>query len=56
VLCNLLGAEMDRGELPADRQLVGSMVANICFANACAHFRLELDLAWDAWSRRVEAP
>lgn len=56
VLCNLLGAEMDRGELPADRQLVGSMVANICFANACDHFRLELDPAWDAWSRRVEAP
>jgi glucuronate isomerase len=56
VLCNLLGAEMDRGELLADRQLVGSMVANICFANACDHFRLELDPAWDAWSRRVEAP
>lgn len=43
VLCNLLGAEMERGELPADRELVGEMVCRICFANARDHFRLELD-------------
>ncbi len=43
VLCNLLGAEMERGELPADRALVGGMVKNICFANARDYFRLELD-------------
>ena len=34
VLCNLLGAEMERGELPNDRALVGRMVEDICFANA----------------------
>ncbi len=42
-LCNLLGAEMERGELPNDRALVGAMVKNICFANARAYFRLQLD-------------
>lgn len=43
VLCNLLGAEMERGELPDDRELAGTMVRNICFANARDYFRLELD-------------
>ncbi|MBI3884396.1 MAG: glucuronate isomerase [Opitutae bacterium] len=43
VLCNLLGAEMERGELPPDRDLVGGMVKNICFANAREFLRLELD-------------
>src|SRR3989475_5172045 len=46
VLCNLLGAEMERGELPADRALVGGMVKNICFANARDYFRLKLDPAY----------
>ncbi len=42
VLCNLLGGQMERGELPADRALVGGMVKNICFANARDYFRMEL--------------
>lgn len=33
-LCNLLGAEMERGELPGDIAMVGSMVRRICYANA----------------------
>ena len=41
-LCNLLGADMARGELPADFNLVGGMVKNICFANARNYFGLEL--------------
>ncbi len=45
-LCNLLGAELERGELPPDRALVGGMVKNICFANARAYFGLELDPAF----------
>lgn len=45
-LCNLLGAEMERGELPPDRALVGAMVKAICFANARAYFGLELDPAF----------
>jgi len=43
VLCNLLGAEMERGELPNDRELIGAMVRDICFGNARSFFNLELD-------------
>ena len=43
VLCNLLGADMESGELPDDEALVGSMVQNICFANARQYLGLELD-------------
>jgi len=42
ILCNLLGADMERGEIPNDRDLVGGMVRNICFANARDYFRLSL--------------
>jgi glucuronate isomerase len=41
-LCNLLGADMARGEIPGDLKLVGGMVKNICFANAKNYFNLEL--------------
>lgn len=34
VLCNLLGGDMERGELPGDFELVGGLVRRICFANA----------------------
>ncbi|MDB6167165.1 MAG: Glucuronate isomerase [Verrucomicrobia bacterium] len=43
VLCNLLGAEMERGELPLDREMIGSLVRNVCFGNARRFFGLELD-------------
>jgi glucuronate isomerase len=43
VLCNLLGSQIERGEIPDDRDLVGGMVKNICFANARDYFRLGLD-------------
>ena len=34
VLCNLIGSEMESGELPADLELTGSMICDICYANA----------------------
>jgi len=40
VLCNLLGADLARGELPRDMALVGGMVKNICFGNARDFFQL----------------
>jgi glucuronate isomerase len=46
VLCNQLGGQMERGELPADAELVGAMVRRICFGNARDYFRLKLDPAW----------
>ncbi len=40
VLCNLLGRDMERGETPMDFALVGGMVRNICYANACEYLQL----------------
>ena len=42
VLCNLLGNEMENGELPNDEKLVGNMVRNICFDNARDYLGLDL--------------
>ena len=42
VLCNMLGAEMERGELPNDQALVGKMVEDICFENARKYLGLAL--------------
>jgi glucuronate isomerase len=42
VLCNMLGSQMEKGELPQDAALVGGMVKRICFANARDYFRLGL--------------
>jgi glucuronate isomerase len=42
VLCNLLGGEMERGELPNDEKLIGSLIQNICFNNAYHYLGLEL--------------
>jgi glucuronate isomerase len=38
ILCNLLGAEMERGELPDDEGLVGGLVSDVCFRNAEKYF------------------
>jgi glucuronate isomerase len=46
VLCNMLGGQIERGELPSDTALVGAMVRRICFANARDYFGLELDPAY----------
>jgi len=40
VLCNLLGRDLEAGELPDDLPLIGGMVKNICFANARDYLRL----------------
>ncbi|MGZ4815732.1 MAG: glucuronate isomerase [Terriglobales bacterium] len=43
VLCNLVGNDMERGELPNDFELIGRMVKNICFDNARQYLGLALD-------------
>jgi glucuronate isomerase len=40
VLCNLLGADMESGELPDDEVLVGEMVRRICYQNAREYLEL----------------
>jgi glucuronate isomerase len=43
ILCNLLGEEMAKGELPYDYDLIGNMVENICFHNANEYFDLNIN-------------
>jgi glucuronate isomerase len=43
VLCNLLGNDVENGELPDDMELIGSMVKDICFRNAVAYFGIEVE-------------
>ena len=38
VLCNLVGTDIDNGELPPDMDLVGKMVQDICYNNARDYF------------------
>ncbi len=33
ILCDLLGRDMEKGDLPNDEKLIGEMVANICYQN-----------------------
>ena len=40
VLCNLIGREIEQGELPHDLDLAGRMIRNICHANARDFVRL----------------
>jgi len=44
VLCNLLGTDMDNGELPDDFDLIGGMVKDISYCNALAYFGMETSL------------
>ncbi len=38
VLCNMLGADIEKGLIPADMELVGSMIKDICYNNADKYF------------------
>ena len=41
VLCNLLGKDLENGELPNDMELLGNMVKDICYNNAVNYFGFE---------------
>lgn len=45
LLCNLLGEDVRRGLLPDDRDLLGRLVRNVCFANARDYFGFPLGRA-----------
>jgi len=53
VLCNLLGGEMERGDLPSDEPLIGSVIQNICFNNARDYLGLEPGPKSQAGTARV---
>lgn len=57
VLCNLLGGELERGELPPDDSLLGGLVEGICYRNAKEYFSFpeQMDAA-KAAAREETAP
>jgi glucuronate isomerase len=40
VLCDLIGREMEQGQLPDNEMLLGTMIRNICYGNARNYFPL----------------
>jgi glucuronate isomerase len=38
VLCNLIGRDVENGELPTDEKWLGEIVADVCYHNAKAYF------------------
>ncbi|MEE4165965.1 MAG: glucuronate isomerase [Desulfocapsaceae bacterium] len=44
ILCNLFGGDIENGELPNERELIGQTISDICFSNACAYFGISVDL------------
>lgn len=38
ILCNIFGEEMERGELPSDKALIGKIISDICYNNAETYF------------------
>lgn len=40
ILCNLLGAEMENGQIPDDEKWIGQIVKDICYYNAKQYFNL----------------
>ncbi len=42
ILCNLIGRDVENGELPRDMKLLGNLVRDISFRNARGYFGLEL--------------
>jgi glucuronate isomerase len=42
VLCNLLGNEVEKGELPENDELVGGLIRRICYQNAAEYLCLPM--------------
>ena len=41
VLCNMIGRDIERGDLPDRDDLVGGLIENICYENASRYFEFE---------------
>jgi len=39
ILCNLIGTDMEKGELPGDISFPGKMIKDICYYNAKNYFK-----------------
>ena len=42
ILCNLIGGEADRGELPDDFEALSGLIRAVCFGNAKRHFGFDV--------------
>ena len=42
ILCNMIGGEADRGELPDDFEALSGLIRAVCFGNAKRHFGFEV--------------
>lgn len=42
ILCNLIGSEADRGELPDDFEALSGLIRAVCFGNAKRHFGFDV--------------
>lgn len=40
ILCQVLGQEMENGQLPQDNKLIGTLIENICYSNAFNYINL----------------
>ena len=38
ILCNVVGTDIERGELPDDMPLIGGMIEDICYNNVKTYF------------------
>jgi glucuronate isomerase len=43
ILCNLLGNDVENGELPHDIELIGNTLKDICYRNAVDYFDMEVN-------------
>ena len=43
ILCNVIGEDIEKGEIPRDMDLVGGMVKRICYQNAADFLGLNLN-------------
>ena len=41
IFCNIIGQDVERGELPNEPELLKALVRGVCFQNAVEYFRLE---------------
>ncbi len=42
ILCDLLGRDLENGDLPNDLPMIGQLVEDICYGNAKDYFGLEV--------------
>jgi glucuronate isomerase len=43
ILCNIIGGDVERGELPNEPELLRGLVRGICYDNAVEYFRLQVE-------------